>query len=136
MGRKNWTDRLNAASPHVLRRMTRDISGMKKGELALLPSARMVDDFIRTIPKGKAVSIVEMRRRLARRQGADVTCPVYTGYHLRTVAEAAFESLGRGTALRNITPIWRVLDESAPTLRKLSAENAAWIAERRAKERF
>lgn len=134
MGRKSWTDRLNSASPHTVRRMTRDIAGMKKGELALLPSARMVDDFIRTIPKGKAVSIVDLRKRLARRNGADVTCPVYTGYHLRTVAEAAFEALNRGTALRNITPIWRVLDASAPTLRKLSAENADWIADRRARE--
>jgi hypothetical protein len=38
--------------------------------------------------------------------------------------------------LRDITPVWRVLGTDAPTLKKLSAKDAAWIAERRAKERL
>jgi len=96
MARKSWTERLNGDAPHELRRMARDTSSMKKGELALPPTARMIDDFIRAIPKGKTVSILDLRKRLARKHGADVTCPVYTGYHLRTVAEAACEARGRG----------------------------------------
>ena len=108
--------------------------GLQKGELCLLPSARLVDDFIRAIPKGKAVSLLDMRATLARRHKAAGTCPVYLGYHLRTVAEAACEARDRGVALRKITPVWRVLAVDAPTLKKLSRENAAWINERRAKE--
>ena len=110
--------------------------GLKKGDLVLLPSARIVDDFIRAIPKGKAVSIVELRSKLARQHKADGTRPVHLGYHLRTVAEAACEARERGAPLRDIAPVWRVLDADAPTLRKLSAKNAAWIAERRARERL
>jgi len=48
------------------------------------------------------------------------------------VAEAACEARDRGTPLRNITPVWRVLDPDGPTLKKLSPSNAAWINERRA----
>jgi hypothetical protein len=70
--------------------------GLQKGDLCLLPSARLVDDFIRAIPKGKAVSLVDMRATLARRHKAAGTCPVYLGYHLRTVAEAACEARDRG----------------------------------------
>jgi hypothetical protein len=59
---------------------------------------------------------------------------VHLGYHLRTVAEAACEARGRGVPLRSVTPVWRVLDSDALTLKKLSARNATWINERRAKE--
>lgn len=130
----DWTERLNANPEPEVRRMPATRAGMTKGDLVLLPSARLVDDFIRAIPKGKAVSILDMRDKLARQHKADGTCPVHLGYHLRTVAEAACEARARGAPLRNITPVWRVLDADAPTLKKLSAEDAAWLAERRARE--
>ena len=131
---KSWRERLSASTEHEFRRVARDVNGMNRGDLALLPSARMIEAFIRTIPKGKAVSISEMRQRLARKHGADTTCPVYTGYHLRTVAEAACEARANGARQSDIPPVWRVLDESAPTMRKLSPEDAAWIKERRSDE--
>lgn len=80
------------------------------------------------------MSIAELRQALAHRHGADVTCPVYTGYHLRTVAEAAYEAYRAGAKLQAITPVWRVLDARAPTVGKLSAANAAFLAKRRASE--
>ena len=49
-------------------------------------------------------------RRWRMEHGAEVTCPVTIGYHLRTVAEAAHEALERGAALADITPFWRVLN--------------------------
>ena len=120
----------------MVKRMPATRAGMKKGDLCLLPSARLVDDFIRAIPKGKSVSLFDLRALLAKRHKADGTCPVYLGYRLRTVAEAAFEALDRGVALGRITPIWRVLDEKALTLRKLSAERVALVLEQRRKERL
>ena len=52
------------------------------------------------------------------------------------MAEAAFEALDRGAALKNITPIWRVLDEKALTLKKLSADRVALILAQRRRERL
>ena len=130
----DWTTKLNANPEQEVRPMPKARIGLQKGDLCLLPSARLVDDFIRAIPKRKAVSLLDMRARLARRQKADGTCPVYLGYHLRTVAEAACEARDRGAPLRSITPVWRVLDANALTLKKLSPRNAAWINERRAQE--
>jgi hypothetical protein len=132
---RDWTERLNANPEPEVRPMPVARIGLKKGDLVLLPSARLVDDFIRAIPKGKAVSILELRSKLARQHKAHGTCPVHLGYHLRTVAEAACEARERGVRLNQITPVWRVLGADAPTLQKLSAQNAAWIIERRAKER-
>jgi hypothetical protein len=130
----DWTQKLHANPEPEIRPMPKDRIGLRKGDLCLLPSARLVDDFIRAIPKGKAVSLLDMRSMLARRHKAAGTCPVHLGYHLRTVAEAACEARDRGVPLRSMTPVWRVLDADAPTLKKLSPRNAAWINERRAKE--
>src|SRR5262245_57601106 len=132
----DWATKLNANPEPIVRPMPKARIGLHKGDLCLLPSARLVDDFIRAIPKGKTVTLLDMRAKLARRHNAAGTCPVYLGYHLRTVAEAACEAHDRGAPLRTITPVWRVLDADAPTLKKLSRANAAWINDRRAKERF
>ena len=130
----DWTAKLHANPEPQVRPMPKARIGLRKGDLCLLPSARLVDDFIRAIPKGKSVGILELRNRLARRYKAEGTCPVHLGYHLRTVAEAACEARDRGVPLRSITPVWRVLDADALTMKKLSPRNAAWINERRVKE--
>jgi hypothetical protein len=127
---KSWADKLAATTPHEIKRMPRDLAGMKKGEIVLVPSVRLIDEFIRVLPRGARISVKDMRKTLARRHGAEVTCPVYTGYHLRTVAEAAC-----GARVDEITPVWRVLDESAPTMSKLSRANAAFITRQRTRER-
>jgi len=130
----DWTAKLHANPEPQVRPMPKARIGLRKGDLCLLPSARLVDDFIRAIPKGKSVGILELRNRLARRYKAEGTCPVHLGYHLRTVAEAACEARDRGVPLRSITPVWRVLDADALTLKKLTPGNAAWINAQRAKE--
>lgn len=130
----DWGAKLKADPEPVVRPMPKARIGLQKGDLCLLPSARLVDDFIRAIPKGKSVSLLDMRATLARRHRAAGTCPVYLGYRLRTVAEAACEAHDSGAPLRSITPVWRVLDADAPTLRKLAPRNAAWINQRRAQE--
>jgi hypothetical protein len=130
----DWTAKVHANPEPEVRPMPKARIGLKKGDLCLLPSARLVDDFIRAIPKGKSMSLLELRATLARRHKAAGTCPVYLGYHLRTVAEAACEARDRGDVLRSITPVWRVLDAKALTLKKLAPRNAAWINERRAQE--
>jgi hypothetical protein len=132
---KSWADKLAAITPHQVKRMPRDLAGMKKGEIVLVPSVRLIDDFIRALPRGARISVKDMRNTLARRHGAEVTCPVYTGYHLRTVAEAACEARAAGARVNEITPVWRVLDESAPTMSKLSRANAAFITRQRIRER-
>lgn len=132
--KKSWADKLNSTIPHKLKRMPIDIAGMKKGELALVPSVKMVDDFIHAIPEGVSMSVSEMRKALARQYEAEVTCPIYTGFHLRTVAEAACEAHENGAKLDKITPVWRVLDESTPTAKKLSKKNAVLIAAQRKRE--
>jgi crotonobetainyl-CoA:carnitine CoA-transferase CaiB-like acyl-CoA transferase len=130
---KSWSERLNDPRPHQVKPVPADIAGMKKGEVMLIPTAKIVDSFIRTIGKGRSMDVPTLRATLARRYKAQVTCPITTGFRLRTVAEAAWEAHQNGTPLSRITPFWRVLDEKAPTTAKLSF-GAAVVKARRAAE--
>jgi hypothetical protein len=131
--KKSWCDRLADETPHVVKPAPIDIAGMKKGEIMLVPTERLVDDFIKAIPHGHSVDVKSMRRELARRHGAEVTCPITTGYHLRTVAEAACERLEEGASADEVTPFWRVLDAKTPTTKKVAC-GEAFVAEQRARE--
>lgn len=129
---KSWSDRLDTGVA-VVKATPRTMSDVVEGQPMLVPTARQVDDFIRAIPPGAKVDVRALRTALARENGAEVTCPVYTGYHLRTVAEAANEALERGMPLDQVTPFWRVLDMKTPTTKKLSF-GAAFVTEQRRRE--
>jgi hypothetical protein len=128
-----WAEKLNSSKGHEVKPAPINIAGMKAGQIMLVPTARIVDDFIRTIPKGVSMDVKTLRARLARKYKAEVTCPITTGYHLKTIAEAAFEAHQQGAKLREITPIWRVLDASTPTTKRLSYD-PAFIIDQRARE--
>jgi hypothetical protein len=133
LARKSWTQKLADPRPHEVKPAPIDIAGMKAGEIMLVPSPRLVDDFIRAIPRGASLDAAGLRKAMAQRHGAEVTCPITTGFHLRTVAEAAFEALRGGASVETITPFWRVLDERSPTTKRLSF-GSTLIHERRCAE--
>ena len=108
---------------------------MKAGEIMLVPTARDVDSFIRAIPVGKSLDVKTLRQKLARKYKAEVTCPITMGYHLRTVAEAAWEAHQSGAKLGEITPFWRVLDETTPTTSRLAC-GADFVTRQRRKEKI
>ncbi|MER9321696.1 hypothetical protein [Mesorhizobium sp. M0626] len=129
---KSWNDRLNTPGVGV-KPTPRTMGDVVEGQPMLVPTARQVDDFIRTIPNGLEMDVRALRTALAIEHGAQVTCPVTIGYHPRTVAEAANEDLERGMTLNDITPYWRVLDVNTPTTKKLSF-GAEFVAVQRKRE--
>ena len=130
---KSWNERLNTPGINGVKPTPRTIGDLVEGQPMLVPTARQVDDFIRSIPKGVEMDVRALRTALAIEHGAQVTCPATIGYHLRTVAEAANEDLERGMELSAIAPFWRVLDTNAPTTKKLSF-GAEFVAAQRKRE--
>ena len=122
--KKTWSERLHDGTAHQIKPAPIDIAGMKAGQIMLVPTALMVDAFIRTLPKGRSLSAQQLREAMAAAHGAEVTCPITTGFHLRTVAEAAWEALAGGTPVGRLTPVWRVLPPDSLTLKKLSFDSA------------
>ena len=131
----SWADKARDARTHQVKPAPIDIAGMKRGQIMLVPSPQIVDAFIRTIPRGQSMDIPTLRRRLARRYRAEVTCPITMGFQLRIVAEAMLEARTAGAPLKSLTPVWRVLDEAAPVTARL-AGGKAFILEQRRREKL
>ena len=130
---KDWTERLQSPGINGIKPSPRSFADVVEGQPMLVPTARQVDDFIRGIPEGTGMDVRGLRAAMARQHGAEVTCPVTIGYHLRTVAEAAYEALERGAPEGQVTPFWRVLDSRTPTTKKLSF-GAGFVTKRRKRE--
>ncbi len=128
---KSWTEKLNSEKPHQVKPVPMNIAGMKKGQIMLIPTALIVDRFIRNIPEGEAMNPRQMRDQLANEFDAEVTCPITTGIFLRIVAEAAWEAHENGTPVSQICPVWRVISKDTPTIRKITFDPQFLLEQRR-----
>ncbi|UCF78601.1 MAG: MGMT family protein [Candidatus Eiseniibacteriota bacterium] len=77
-----------------------------KGTMVLSAAAE-VAHFMRVAPKGRLVTINQIRETLASRHGATYACPIVTGLMARIVAGAAGEDEAEGK--KRVTPYWRTL---------------------------
>lgn len=73
----------------------------------VIPAPMEVDEMMRRVPKGKLVTINELRTALAHKHKVDVGCPITTGIFAWIAAHAAEEDAAAGKS--RITPYWRTL---------------------------
>ena len=104
----SWREKLEKEQQPKLVDTPPKMARFGKGKM-LIPTPMLVDELVRRIPKGKLVTVSELRRKLAADFGADVTCPLTTGIFVRIAAEAAEEDRANGR--RRITPYWRVVKD-------------------------
>jgi hypothetical protein len=133
--KKSWSQKLNIDRKPQVEKSDKDFGGIKAGQLMLVPTPKMVDEYVRKIPKGRQVDIQTIRKDLAAAHGAEVTCPLTTGIFVRIVAEAAYEAMESGTPIQKITPFWRVINERSPTAKKLTF-GTSFLKEQREKEKL
>jgi hypothetical protein len=73
----------------------------------VIPAPREVDALMRQVPKGRLVTINELRAALARKHKVSFACPITTGIFSWIAAHAAAEAEAEGA--KRITPYWRTL---------------------------
>ncbi len=117
---KTWTDKITGSKPHEVKKNENGFADIPPGSTMLIASPRIVDEYLRQIPKGSHVSLQTMRKDLANEYKAEYTCPVTSGIFLRIAAEAAYEQYENGAPLKSIAPFWRMLDEKSTIGKKLS----------------
>ncbi|MDH3292384.1 MAG: MGMT family protein [Gemmatimonadota bacterium] len=108
--RRRKTFREKLADQKDLPRVERIPKGMTRqwGEgTMVIPAPREVDGIMRKVPKGKLITINQIREIVARRHGATLGCPITTGILARIAAGAAGEDEAEGK--RRVTPYWRTL---------------------------
>ena len=79
-----------------------------KGRM-LVPTPLLVAKALRKVPAGRLITAAQLRARLARQAGVDLTCPMTTGIFLNILAGATEEALAEGR--RPVAPYWRVVDD-------------------------
>jgi alkylated DNA nucleotide flippase Atl1 len=115
--KKSWSEKLQGAHPaKVVDIPPRMRKQWGKGKM-LIPTPLDVDAAIRKVPRGKVVTLTDLRNQLAKAAGADVTCPMCAGIFVRIVAEAAEEKVREGKT--RVTPYWRVVKEGGKLLEKI-----------------
>jgi hypothetical protein len=104
----SWREKLEKPQQPKLVQIPPKMSRFGKGTM-LIPTPMLVDELVRRVPKGKLVTVGELRRKLAADFAAEVTCPLTTGIFVRIVAEAAEEDRANGRP--RVTPYWRVVKD-------------------------
>ena len=82
-----------------------DPEGIKKwgGEYMVIAPPLSYDAYMKKIPKGKVITSSEIRKRVAKDNKVDVTCPLTAGIFINICAWASHQRKD------DITPYWRVL---------------------------
>jgi 6-O-methylguanine DNA methyltransferase, DNA binding domain len=106
--KKSWREKLadDKGLPKV-EKVTGKLSQRWGGGIMVIPAPREVDALMRQVPKGRLVTINELRTALARKHKADFACPITTGIFSWIAAHAAAEAAAEGA--KRITPYWRTL---------------------------
>ena len=73
----------------------------------VIPAPMEVDALMKQVPKGRVVTINELRAALATKHKVDFACPITTGIFSWIAAHAAAEAEAEGA--KRITPYWRTL---------------------------
>ena len=106
--RKSWREKL--ADDKGLPRVGQVTGKMSRrlGEgTMVIPAPLEVDALMKQVPKGRLVTINELRAALAARHKATFACPITTGIFSWIAAHAADEAETEGA--KRITPYWRTL---------------------------
>jgi hypothetical protein len=106
--KKSWREKLaeDKDLPKVVK-ITGKMSTRWGTGTVVIPAPREVNEIMRSVPKGKLITINEIREKLAKKHGASIGCPITTGIFAWISANAAEEDAAEGK--KDITPYWRTL---------------------------
>lgn len=106
--RKSWREKLadSKGLPKVAPICGKMLARWGRGTVAI-PAPCDVDAIMRQVPRGRLITINEIRAVIAARHGATIGCPITTGIFAWIAAHAAEEAAASGEA--DITPYWRTL---------------------------
>lgn len=107
--KSHWLDRMNPVNlPKVVEIPDKWARSIGHGTMAIVTPA-LIDKYVKKVPKGKLITVNQIRNHFADEFTADTTCPLTTGIFINIMAKAAEEVKAQGKKI--ITPYWRVVKE-------------------------
>jgi alkylated DNA nucleotide flippase Atl1 len=124
--KKSWREKLNDSKdlPKVITLTQRQAKLWGHGTMAIAPPLE-INDIMKRVPKGKLITINEIRKIIAAKHNADIGCPITTGIFAWISAYAAEEDKAAGK--KRITPYWRTLKKGGEINMKYPGGIAAQI---------
>ena len=106
--RKSWREKLADSKdlPKVVE-ITDKMSTRWGTGTVVIPAPVEVDEIMKKVPRGKLITINQIREIVAQKHGATIGCPLTTGIFANIAARAAEEAAAEGKT--NITSYWRTL---------------------------
>ena len=106
--KKSWREKLadNKGLPRVGKVTGRMSQRWGVGTM-VIPAPVEVDVLMKKVPRGRLVTINELRAALAAKHKVSFACPITTGIFSWIAAHAAAEAEAEGA--RRVTPYWRTL---------------------------
>ena len=88
---KSWIEKRDAKKEHQIKINPKRFADMLAGIMMLIPTSKIINDYIKEIHTGSFVNVKQLRREIANQYKANMSCPMVTGVSLRIVSEAAYE---------------------------------------------
>ena len=106
--RKSWREKLSDSKglPKVGKVCGKMTRRWGTGTM-VIPAPLEVDALMKQVPKGRVVTVNDLRSALATKHKANFACPLTTGIFAWIAAHAAAEAEADGA--KRITPYWRTL---------------------------
>jgi len=108
--KKSWSEKLKESKdfPKVVK-ITGKMTKRWGSGTVVIPKPMEVNEIMKKVPKGKFITINQIRKKVARRHKATIGCPICCGIFASIAARAAEEKKAEGKKI--ITPYWRTLKE-------------------------
>ena len=119
---KSWNEKFESKATHEIKVIEKDFWSQKAGDHMLIPTPKLIEDYVNQSEKGMSIDPVQMRIDLAAEWGADFTCPMTTGIFTRIMVEKNLEL--HGDNYEAMIPFWRVVDPKSDLAKKLSCGKA------------
>ena len=119
---KSWNEKFESKSTHGIKVIEKDFWSQEAGDRMLIPTPKLIEDYINQSEKGTSIDPVQIRIDLAAELGADFTCPMTTRIFTRIMVEKNLEL--NGDNFKAMTPFWRLVDPKSDLAKKLSCGKA------------
>jgi hypothetical protein len=131
--KKSWGQKMDKPAHPEVKILEKGFADLKEGCKMLIPTPRLIEDYLKHSTPGLRVDIKQIRTDLAAENGADFTCPLTTGIFLRVLTEYTNEQHSAGMDLKNLAPVWRAIYPGLPVWKKLTFDKK-WLEDAWAKE--
>ena len=105
---KSWQEKLADSKdlPKVVEITDKMSTRWGTGSICI-PAPIEVDGIMKQVPRGRVITVNQIRELVAKRHGATIGCPLTTGIFAWIAAHAAEEAAAEGK--KDITPYWQTL---------------------------